>query len=912
MMQIHTIVRYLKECYQADNREAGLLDFYSQKVEHRFLLAEAAILTEAMPIYPVDPDWGEEVDKTLAVYLKEKELMLAYLFLTGEHTLGNKRRRVVTPLFLIPTDLEKRDEDYFARPQIENAIVNPSAIALLNAGVESAPDIVSALHEWITGGQYLYGDLGVLRKMLIDAFPDLQAAELLMYPSLFDQKTIQQAKKKNGNHLLPAAGLGVLRKSSVTVGILSELETLCQTEEYSSALKAFFGDHGTALPAYYGEPLVPAVLSKAQTQIFRAVAQNKLTQVTGPPGTGKSFVIAALAIDLMSRGESVLIVSANDQAVDVIHNKIASEFQLEQVTVRGGGKRDYKSVLKKRLENWLSGIGVEVANKKIIKLLEREVSNIQDKLASLERQYIGTSERTCRDGIFLANYQNTWFQHLRKLLIRWQTEHRVSLDKLLTNYQEKLLLKHQKVKWLLQHTFNHQLYWTLRQHRRELQRLLGAIRARTSSKQMRLFSQIDFNVISRTLPVWLVNITEISHILPMKKEMFDVVIVDEATQCDIASILPVLQRSKKVVVAGDPKQLRHVSFLSRKRQQQIAAKIGLSTDVAEQYNYRDDSLLDIVNRNLLSQTALVFLDEHYRSQPSIIQFSNEHFYQSQLRIMTAQPQNEQVQHVHVMRILGKRHEVGHNQQEAEVILRKVREILNAEAHLPTTACQTLGIVSPFRQQVDYLRNQVAQELDAAALQRHQLLIGTPYTFQGEERDVMFISLAVDKETHPSTFQHLSREDVFNVSVTRARSEQWIITSLHKPTGYAAAVLLEKYLAYCEQYESEFIHKEKTVVHDTFSEAVIHWLREKGYQEIYSAYTIAGIDVDIVVVHNGQTYCIDLVGHPGAMDQAFPIERCNILQRIGLQSLPISYTQWFFNKEEALQSLYYFLSRNEVK
>ena len=77
-MHINSLIRYLKECYQADNREAGLIDFYSKKVEHRYLLSNAAILTDALPIYPVDPDWGEAVSETLSVYLKEKELMMTY------------------------------------------------------------------------------------------------------------------------------------------------------------------------------------------------------------------------------------------------------------------------------------------------------------------------------------------------------------------------------------------------------------------------------------------------------------------------------------------------------------------------------------------------------------------------------------------------------------------------------------------------------------------------------------------------------------------------------------------------------------------------------------------------------------------------------------------------------------------
>lgn len=147
MSQHKATVEYLRNCYQADNRELGLSDFYSEKVEHRWLLTESSLFTDNLPIYPVDPGWGEAVEKTLSIYQKEKELMLSYLFLTGELSVGNRVSKVVTPLFLIPTTLEKRatlekrDEDYFVKPMTEMASVNPSALTLLSSLDNNGSDI---------------------------------------------------------------------------------------------------------------------------------------------------------------------------------------------------------------------------------------------------------------------------------------------------------------------------------------------------------------------------------------------------------------------------------------------------------------------------------------------------------------------------------------------------------------------------------------------------------------------------------------------------------------------------------------------------------------------------------------------------------------------------------------------------
>ncbi|WKN41178.1 AAA domain-containing protein [Tunicatimonas pelagia] len=909
MSSITTIIQYLKDCYQADNREVGLSNFFGKSVEHQWLLPDAEILAEKLPIYPVDPLWGEKVAKTTKVYAKEKELMMAYIFLTAQLSVGSRNSSVATPLFLIPTTLELRDENYFIKPSTENASVNPIAVNLLNATVEEDTDSASVLQNWITREKFGFGDIGILREVLAKQVPHLQTEEMLMYPSLLEKKAILNFKKKKKNYLLPAAGLGVLRKSTTTLGILSELETLCQTDDYSTALLSLFDKSvsATSISMPIEPPTVPSVLSQAQVKAFAAIEENWLTQITGPPGTGKSFIIASMAIDCMSKGKSVLIVSANDQAVDVVHNKIQSEFQLEQIAVRGGGNRDYKSVLKKRLENWLNGMSVEPVDQKVIKLLEKNVAKLSNNLHKLEREYTKRAKQAYREGVFLTTPQNSWMYSVRKRFIGWRIKRTQSIGNFTVVYQDQLATKHRKIKELLVSKFNYRLHQSLLYHRKELQRFLSAIRARTSSKQIALFNKINFNHLSQTFPVWLVSITDISHILPMRKEMFDVVIVDEATQCDMASVLPILQRGKKVVVAGDPKQLRHVSFLAKHRQQQLAERNGLSALLAGEYNFRDHSLLDIANRNLLSQSALVFLNEHYRSQPSIIQFSNQHFYQNQLRIMTAQPQNERVQHVHLIRLSGKRHKAGHNQEEINFILAKISEIANTELPLMPAACQSIGILSPFRQQVDCLRKQVAEKIDIKLLDRHQILIGTPYTFQGEERDIMLISLAVDEEVHPSTFQILSREDVFNVSITRARSEQWIITSLHQPTGYAAASQLEKYINHIEQADLRLMSGVTSYYHDTFLASVVAWLREQGYQEIHQQYTIAGIEIDIVLVHQETTFCINLIGYPGEMEEAMSVEQFNILQRVGILAYPLSYSRWYFNQEISTKYLKRFLS-----
>ena len=158
------------------------------------------------------------------------------------------------------------------------------------------------------------------------------------------------------------------------------------------------------------------------------------------------------------------------------------------------------------------------------------------------------------------------------------------------------------------------------------QRYNQAIRARNSQRQLALFEDIDPARLLAAFPIWVVTLDELHRLLPLRPQLFDVMVMDEATQCDIASALPAFQRCKRAVVTGDARQLRHISFLSRVRETQLLQRAGLQAEEREAWSYRDNSVLDLVGLQLASQEAVVFLDEHFRSRPALIRFSNELFY----------------------------------------------------------------------------------------------------------------------------------------------------------------------------------------------------------------------------------------------------------------------------------------------
>ena len=180
----------------------------------------------------------------------------------------------------------------------------------------------------------------------------------------------------------------------------------------------------------------------------------------------------------------------------------------------------------------------------------------------------------------------------------------------------------------LKSNFNRQVHQALFHNRTMFRDFLKSLSARQSSKQERLFEKIDLKLLKQTFPIWLVNMADVHNALPLQKEFFDLAIIDEASQCDIASCLPIIQRAKRVVIVGDPKQLKHVSFLSRSAQMALEEKNGIVRGPAEIYtDYRNTSILDLVNDRITNQEQVCFLNEHFRSQPQIIAFSNKAFLQ---------------------------------------------------------------------------------------------------------------------------------------------------------------------------------------------------------------------------------------------------------------------------------------------
>ena len=589
----------------------------------------------------------------------------------------------------------------------------------------------------------------------------------------------------------------------------------------------------------------------------------------------------------------------------MIADKIERDFGLPDVVVRGG-RQDYKRVLKRRLQDMLGGIGIEDISWDALKQHREQIDSLVRTIHALEKKIAKRERSELRRGAWLAQKKTGWFSRKYEAYLRWRISKAVSHHALLTQLESARQRQEQVIRRYLVLKFHDQLATTLRSHRSQLKSFLQALRARTAQRKESVFDTVNLTQLQRAFPVWLTSLSDVNSVLPLEKEMFDLVIIDEATQCDIASALPVLQRGKRSVIVGDPRQLRHVSFLSEARQRHLRQKYALTEGDYGTLNFREHSLLDKVQESIQDQSQVVFLNEHYRSTPSIIAFSNDAFYRGTLRIMTATPHTNRQQKVTVHTCEGRRSEAGYNQAEANAILQGVDQLIREEQHQDASTCQSIGILSPFREQVDHLQKKIQEAYELDVIDRHRILIGTAHSFQGEERDVMFISLVLNASDHPSAFRYLNQPDVFNVSITRARSQQHVYTSV-KAAQLKPDSLVRRYLeSVAKQADTPPLPQRNK---DAFLDEITEVVRGLGITEVHRAYPIAGIEIDLLAVHASGTYCIDAVGYPGDFAESFSVERYKILHRVGLTTFPVTYSNWRLQHARTVKELTAFLRCN---
>lgn len=318
----------------------------------------------------------------------------------------------------------------------------------------------------------------------------------------------------------------------------------------------------------------------------------------------------------------------------------------------------------------------------------------------------------------------------------------------------------------------------------------AAIGREVFARYYRLFPKLG-----NQLPCWAVTSLSARGRVPLEPGFFDLLIVDEASQCDIASILPLLYRAKAAVVIGDPMQLKHISAISPRRDRQLLEQHGL-TDTHMSWAFSENSVFDLASP-LAASEDIVMLRDHHRSHADVIGFSNEHFYEGRLRVATNYDRLESpsrgepaVRWIHVQGNVVRRGSGAMNEAEAHAVIRELERMVIRQGYRGS-----IGVVTPFRAQANRIRDLIHAHPQAnGLLSQGELLVDTVHRFQGDERDVMIFSPVVSTGMPDGATSFLRKTgNLFNVAITRARASLVVVGD----RGAAKASGIEHLSAFAE-------------------------------------------------------------------------------------------------------------------
>ena len=432
--------------------------------------------------------------------------------------------------------------------------------------------------------------------------------------------------------------------------------------------------------------------------------------------------------------------------------------------------------------------------------------------------------------------------------------------------------------------------------RRRLKVHAKSLVANRKRLQTNILEEEDFRPLLEAFPCWCVTTYAVSDSLPLKPGMFDVAIIDEASQCDIASCFPILFRAKRAVIVGDDKQLPHLSFLEKAKEQSFLSQYGIPDKYQLMWRFRTNSMFDLADYYSMNS---VMLDEHFRSLPPIINFSNHEFYNDRIRVMRKDKPDENV--LELVEVMDGKvdFDATRNLPEIEALVKRLHEIIIEDERKNPDNPVTVGIISPFRAQVEQLKVSVSKVLSDYMIKKHQIEIGTAHTFQGDERDIMMISWAVADNSYTQSLMFMQKANLFNVAITRGRNKVINFVSRNPrelPDGH-----FRNYVSYMQNYQDKKQavlsgEIDENIYKNPLEREVADKIRELDHRVVAGA-EIAGLSADLLV---DDKFVIEIDGvDDKTKSHISNMKKQAIIERSGFKVKRITFREWQYSPKACL-------------
>ncbi|MCQ4636057.1 AAA domain-containing protein [Anaerovorax odorimutans] len=539
-----------------------------------------------------------------------------------------------------------------------------------------------------------------------------------------------------------------------------------QEETVTVPIKAFFGElvKQPVRKKQYPLALLNQKVNLDQLLAIHHGLKYPLSYIQGPPGTGKTNTIINTITTAFFNEKTVLFASYNNHPIDSVFETLQNiKYRGNQIpfpAVRLGNREKVEDALDQMKELYLKVKEIKVFSstlernrddkiektRQLSQLLKRyeEILDLKERKESIESLISSEQNLT-----FRVELQSRQLKAVEKRIQEIGEVHEEDALPLLNQNEEEFLkyLYYISAKYIkrLDEPKNEELLDILLMEGPKTEQVKEFNRHLSQEENLKKFLRIFPVVITTCIS---------AHRLGEPKPYFDMVIMDEASQCNSAvSLVPII-RGKNLMLVGDPQQLSPVIVLDPKANQTLKNKYGVS----KEYDYIENSIY----KTYLACDSVsdeILLSYHYRCHEKIIGFNNKKYYNDKLKVRSQVPEAQPL----VYMDLADESADGKNTApaEAEQILEYILENRDKK----------IGVITPFVSQKEYINSRLEEN------GIRDIQCGTVHAFQGDEKDVILFSLAVTDQTHVKTYNWLkNNKELINVATSRAKEKLVLLSS----------------------------------------------------------------------------------------------------------------------------------------
>ncbi len=411
----------------------------------------------------------------------------------------------------------------------------------------------------------------------------------------------------------------------------------------------------------------------------------------------------------------------------------------------------------------------------------------------------------------------------------------------------------------------------------------------------------------KAVPCWIMPVSKALESLDPKTNRFDIVIVDEASQSSI-SALAILYFAKKAIIVGDDKQVSPMAIGEDVEKVEQMAEMYIKDNIPNWHLYTSDtSIYDVAATTFKP----LMLKEHFRCYPDIIGFSNMLSYDGKINPLRDTSGSILQPAVVNYRVAdGRRADRRKiNEKEAEAIVALIQSCINQ----PEYEGKTFGVISLLGdEQVKLIQSKLFGAIDTAVLEERRILCGNSANFQGDERDVIFLSMVDSgRDGGPLPMQGDGVKDAlkkrYNVATSRARDQLWVVHSLDAANDLKEGDIRKRLLDYAKNPKafSQELCRIENEADSPFEIEVGRALIAKGYH-IVPQWQVGSYRIDMVAVCGNDKVAIECDGeafHSGEAKIREDMERQTILERLGWRFIRIRGSEYFRNPEATMERVF---------